>query len=161
MMERRAECKARTGNGNGFGLTLGQMTPALCGWPTPTTACAHSFPTENAKDVMRDLPTAALQAGWATPCALDGKGLATFPVGSKQKNLNRDLNRYLIGHEAKRLTATGLLLTGSDAGMESGGQLSPDHARWLQGYPVEWQDCAKEASEDTETRSSRKSRRSS
>src|SRR5207248_536333 len=32
---RRAECKARTGNGNGFGLTLQQQV-ALLAWPTPT-----------------------------------------------------------------------------------------------------------------------------
>lgn len=33
---RRKECKERTGNGNGFGLTLGQAVPLLVGWPTPT-----------------------------------------------------------------------------------------------------------------------------
>lgn len=37
-----------------------------------------------------------------------------------------------------RLTASGQLLTGSDAGMESGGQLSPHMSRWLMGYPPEW-----------------------
>ncbi|KAF2282301.1 hypothetical protein GH714_044145 [Hevea brasiliensis] len=51
-----------------------------------------------------------------------------------------------------RITASGQVLTGSDAGMESSGQLNPAHSRWLMGFPPEWDACAVMA-----TPSSRKS----
>jgi hypothetical protein len=38
LKQRREECKKRTGNGNGFGLTLGQCVAMnVAGWATPTT----------------------------------------------------------------------------------------------------------------------------
>lgn len=41
-----------------------------------------------------------------------------------------------------RLTASGDLLTGSDAKMENSGQLNPAPSRWLMGYPKAWDEAA-------------------
>lgn len=55
-----------------------------------------------------------------------------------------------------RVTADGVILTGSFAAMESGGQLDPGHSRWLLRLPAEWDDCA-----PTETASTLSKRRRS
>lgn len=39
-----------------------------------------------------------------------------------------------------RITADGTLQTGSTAETKNGGQLNPDHSRWLMGYPTGWDD---------------------
>ena len=41
-----------------------------------------------------------------------------------------------------RITSSGQMQTGSDAGMGISGPLNPAHSRWVMGFPPVWDDCA-------------------
>ena len=105
----------------------------LAGWPTPTAATAEknvrsmegSDREIARKNGPQDMAQAANLAGWPTP---------NGPV---------------------RLTATGQVLTGSSAGMESGGQLNPALSAWFMGLPPEWDQAAIRASRNVATRKKR------
>ena len=82
-------------------------------------------------------------SGWPTPTTRDWKdtpGMATTAVNPDGSVRNRMDRIGLL------VPASGQTLTGSDAGMGSGGQLNPALSRWLMGYPTGWH-----SSEDTET----------
>jgi hypothetical protein len=79
-------------------------------------------------------------AGWPTPLAADSRGRAGA-AAHKDSELPNAVCK-VIHDQPARLTATGEMLTGSTAAMESGGQLDPAHSRWLMGLPPEWDACA-------------------
>lgn len=97
------------------------------------------------KDRVDQLPRQAYLCGWPTPQASDstGGGQAKRAMGATRhgSNLN-DFAMLASTDEPARLTASGEMLTGSHAGMESGGQLRPAHSRWLMGLPRAWDECA-------------------
>lgn len=128
---------------NSGGMSL-QTTAQFAGWPTPRSVeSGHGTgnPTRAFNRKARIEDTVFL-AGWVTPSARDWKdtpGMATErPDG---RNRTDQLPRQAATAYPCRLTVSGEMLTGSCAGMESGGQLNPRLSRWLMGLPPEWDDC--------------------
>ncbi|MCP3707676.1 hypothetical protein M3I54_11875 [Paraburkholderia sp. CNPSo 3274] len=133
LQERREEYATKHGN-NGFGLTLGQAAPRLAGWPTP---------------VKNDSSNTRNATANRSPHAKKGHAGTTLVDAV---SLLEELK------QPARLTASGELLIGSSARMESGGQLNPAHSSWPMGLPPKWDDCAPTATPSTAKRRLRSSR---
>ena len=117
----------------------------LTGWPTPMAGTPAQNGNNPAGNNDSSRKTVAL-CGWPTPtAALANNGVRSTEGGIREamRNHGPDLaamSCLTLGSPA-RFTASGEMLTGSSAEMESGGQLRPAHSRWLMGYPMAWDTC--------------------
>jgi hypothetical protein len=129
----------------------------LSGWRTPTKGNGDRGGQDPAQRAGHNLnlQDEVRLVGWTTPQAHDTTGRSK---GQKELHgtkhgcacLARDADKINLEGPA-RLTASGQLLTGSLAGMESGGQLSPAHSLWLMlGLSATaWLNCAERVTRST------------
>lgn len=124
---RQAKNKAKHGNGNGAGMPIA-IQCQLSGWATPVVQQANGTPEAFLRRKKESMERGSQSMGL---CLSD---------------LNMQVQAYLPG--PARLTASGELLTGSSAGMISGGRLSPAMSLWLMMGPLwkQWLTCAERVS---------------
>jgi hypothetical protein len=115
----------------------------LAGWPTPMAGTPAQNGNNAAGNNDSSRKTVAVLSGWpTTSCNNDREARPVVMYREDGSKNQQRLQDFAAICGPARLTASGEMLTGSDAGMESGGQLNPAHSRWLMGLPPEWDACA-------------------
>ena len=119
----------------------------ITGWVTATTRDWKDSGSDiaprkdNGKNRYDQLPRQAVLCGWPTSTTTDSKKRGNVSPRKNGMALPKTVAMLRDCRFAIRLTASGEALTGSAAGMPSGGLLNPEHSRWLMGYPSEWSFC--------------------
>jgi hypothetical protein len=158
MLERRAACKAKQINGNGFGLTL-QQAVAVRMWPTP-----HGFSPDGRSNGPsgNELGRAVNQSLWPTPTSRDwkdgtaqacrnvpvnallGRAVHLWPTpkaADGERGGRGDLLAWVRGYDNSHYPTptssrrSGLQSHGKNAIL---GSLNPTWVEWLMGYPLGW-----------------------
>lgn len=130
----------------------------LCGWPTATANTKDQPETDRG---LQNLGGVVKVAGWPTPTATDAIKQGNVNPRPGCMGLSETVALLRENPGPARLTASGEMLIGSSAGTPSGGQLDPEHSRWLMGLPPEWSSCAPTATRSTPSKRKSSSKRTS
>lgn len=125
--ERLDRMKAKHGNGNGAGMTIGFML-AASHWATPRASDGEKGgPNMSFGAGGQPLPAQMHQATWRSPNVVEAKGGTRNGPGQVQ-----------LKHQLARTAPLGPEQTGSSATTAKRGAPNPDFAFWLMGWPAEF-----------------------